>query len=322
MVDHKPLLPLYNNPKRPKQMRVDRHRMKLAGYRFHVSHVSGEKNPCDYGSRAGCPVKKEHTDQEKKDQAIEDDLDVYVNRVVEDQLPTAVTRKMMQRATRTDKELQKLMEDLRTGRCRNRLTRYTKVFPELTEEEGIIMRGEQIVIPRELQATVVHLAHEGHLGQDKTLGLLRETCWFPGMGDLVHKFVSTCRPCLAAVPRTRKEPLKPTMLPDGAWQQVHADYKGPIGKRCPRPARSRRGRSGWRRYTCTTRHRRRRRGGRRCSQRKRQHRGARGHPTHGHPAPRQLLAGRGGSRTKEEATAQARHGEREGLLGGEPAKGA
>ena len=49
VVDHKPLLPLYNNPKRPKQMRVDRHRMKLAGYRFHVSHVSGEKNPCDYG---------------------------------------------------------------------------------------------------------------------------------------------------------------------------------------------------------------------------------------------------------------------------------
>ena len=27
------------------------------------------------------------------------------------------------------------------------------------------------------------------------------------------------------------EPLKPTMLPDGAWQQVHADYKGPIGRK-------------------------------------------------------------------------------------------
>ena len=93
------------------------------------------------------------------------------------------------------------------------------------------MRGEQMVIPRKLQATVVHLAHKGHLGQDKTLGLLRETCWFPRMGDLVHKLVSTCRPCLAAVPGTLKEPLKPTLLPDGPWQQVHADYKGPIGKK-------------------------------------------------------------------------------------------
>ena len=50
VVYHKPLLPLYNNPRRPKQMRVDRHRMKLAGYSFSVSHISGEKNPCDYGS--------------------------------------------------------------------------------------------------------------------------------------------------------------------------------------------------------------------------------------------------------------------------------
>ena len=28
-----------------------------------------------------------------------------------------------------------------------------------------------MVIPRKLQAAVVHLAHKGHLGQDKTLGL-------------------------------------------------------------------------------------------------------------------------------------------------------
>ena len=60
-------------------MRVDRHRMKLAGYSFSVSHISGEKNPCDYGSRAGCPAQQELTAQQKKDQAVEDDLDVYVN---------------------------------------------------------------------------------------------------------------------------------------------------------------------------------------------------------------------------------------------------
>ena len=69
------------------------------------------------------------------------------------------------------------------------------------------------------------------LGHDKTLGLLRETCWFPGMANTVKKFVETCRPCLAAIPATQQEPLKPTMLPDHAWQHVHADFKGPIGKR-------------------------------------------------------------------------------------------
>ena len=66
VVDHKPLLPLYNTPKRPKQMRVDRHRMKLAAYDFQVVHMAGEKIPCDYGSRAGCPKKRSYTEEEKE----------------------------------------------------------------------------------------------------------------------------------------------------------------------------------------------------------------------------------------------------------------
>ena len=74
-VDHKPLIPLYNNPKRPKQMRVDRHRMKLAGYRFKVIHVAGSKIPCDYGSRRGCPeaieYSKEHSIEYSRECSIE-----------------------------------------------------------------------------------------------------------------------------------------------------------------------------------------------------------------------------------------------------------
>ena len=41
VVDHKPLIPFFNTTKRPKQMRVDRHRMKLASYRFKVLHMPG-----------------------------------------------------------------------------------------------------------------------------------------------------------------------------------------------------------------------------------------------------------------------------------------
>ena len=57
---------------------------------------------------------------------------------------------MMQLATEKDKELQLVLEDIEAGVCRKGLTRYTNVFPELTEVEGIVMRGDQIVIPREL----------------------------------------------------------------------------------------------------------------------------------------------------------------------------
>ena len=36
-------------------MRVDRHRIKLAGYNFKVIHVAGTHTPSDYGTRGGCP---------------------------------------------------------------------------------------------------------------------------------------------------------------------------------------------------------------------------------------------------------------------------
>ena len=94
-----------------------------------------------------------------------------------------------------------------------------------------MMRGEKLVLPKELQAAAIQLAHEGHLGQEKTLGLLRETTWFPGMSQRVKEYVSSCIPCLAATPATHREPLKPSMMPEGPWRKVHADFKGPIGKR-------------------------------------------------------------------------------------------
>ena len=37
-----------------------------------------------------------------------------------------------------------------------------------------------MVVPEELQAEVIQLAHKGHMGRDKTLNLLRQNVWFPG----------------------------------------------------------------------------------------------------------------------------------------------
>ena len=91
VVDHKPLIPLYNTPKRPKQMRIDRYRMKLAAYNFKVTHMAGDKIHCDYGSRRGCP-RKEFSKREEEELGVEDDTEIYVNRIVKELLPRAVTR--------------------------------------------------------------------------------------------------------------------------------------------------------------------------------------------------------------------------------------
>ena len=115
MVDHRPLLPLYNTPRRPNQMRVDRHRMKLAAYDFKVDHMSGSKSPCDYGSRKGCPKPREYTAEQKEQAGVEDDNEIYVNRLVDEQLPPAITKVMLRESTSKDTKHQMLMEDIQTG---------------------------------------------------------------------------------------------------------------------------------------------------------------------------------------------------------------
>ena len=48
------------------------------------------------------------------------------------------------------------------------------MFEELSVMKGVLVKGDKIVVPKELQATVIELSHETHgLGEMKTLQFLR-----------------------------------------------------------------------------------------------------------------------------------------------------
>ena len=51
LVDHRPLVPLYNDTGRPSLARVNRYISKLLEFNFRVLYEPGSANPCDYGSR-------------------------------------------------------------------------------------------------------------------------------------------------------------------------------------------------------------------------------------------------------------------------------
>lgn len=58
---------------------------------------------------------------------------------------------------------------------------YGKLWSEIKERDGILLKGQQIIVPKTLQAQAITLAHEGHMQADGTLRLLRESQWFTGM---------------------------------------------------------------------------------------------------------------------------------------------
>ena len=52
--------------------------------------------------------------------------------------------------------------------------------------------------------------------------------WFPGIDKAVENMVKSCHMCQSVCARPHCEPLKMSQLPNGPWQQVLCDFKGPL----------------------------------------------------------------------------------------------
>ena len=70
--DHKPLVSIFNNPKKNSPFRVERLRLKLQGFDFRVEHLPGSTNPSDYSSRH--PM----TTSRRDETCVSDELKAYV----------------------------------------------------------------------------------------------------------------------------------------------------------------------------------------------------------------------------------------------------
>ena len=90
------------------------------------------------------------------------------------------------------------------------------------------MRGPRIIIPSKLRKQTLNLAHEGHQGIVKTKARLREKVWWPGIDRDAELLVKSCKPCQLVGPLPKAEPIKPTPLPNGPWQDLCADLMGPF----------------------------------------------------------------------------------------------
>ena len=231
ITDHEPLVSIYKGDGKPKQLRVDRHRTKLLPFEYTVGYEPGKTSPCDYGSRH--PPNQIPIGDQAEEWEVENGIDIHVNRIVENNLPNAITMELLKAETLMDIVLQDLISRIgKYNRCHaDHLKAYKDVFSELWTTNGILMRGNQVVLPKSLQVNAVGIAHEGHQGTDKTLHLLRQTCWFPGMRKMVLEYVGTCLPCNAAQSHNPPVPLQPNLLPDRPWQKLHCDFKGPIGEK-------------------------------------------------------------------------------------------
>ena len=86
VTDHTPMIPLYNNSTRLRNLRVDRHWTKLLLYRYKVIYEAGDSSLCEYGSRYPpdhCP-----TNKRRKIDLFEHDTDIHINWIITESLST------------------------------------------------------------------------------------------------------------------------------------------------------------------------------------------------------------------------------------------
>ena len=203
--------------------------MKVQGFQYTMKYVPGPQNPCDYMSRHPRLI-TEYPPKEVDKMVMDQGEELCISHIIATDLPSAITIEMLQKSTAKDQELQKLIQCIKKGHITQdrEVHPYKQVFSELTYTNGVILRGERLVIPKEDQTQVVDLAHEGHQGETKTKQLLRSRVWFPNMDGMVRERIKTCIGCQASTPHTTRDPLKPTTLPDQPWQKLDIDFKGPL----------------------------------------------------------------------------------------------
>ena len=74
--------------------------------------------------------------------------------------------------------------------------------------------------------TALALAPEGHLGIVGTKQLQRVKVWWPGTYGATEKYVKSYHGCQLVARPDVPEPLRPTALPDGPWQDIAIDLSG------------------------------------------------------------------------------------------------
>ncbi|CAB3999343.1 PREDICTED: uncharacterized protein K02A2.6-like [Paramuricea clavata] len=154
----------------------------------------------------------------------------YINFITQNSVPKAMTLQEIINATNADAALTALHDAIKTNKWDSPIVKpFKAVKNELTfTTHGVILRGTRIVIPAALQQRAIDIAHETHLGIEKTKSLIREKIWFPQIDNQVKNTIAKCTTCQAVGQANPPEPLRMTEMPELPWRTVHIDFYGPL----------------------------------------------------------------------------------------------
>uniref|UniRef100_A0A8K9X092 Gypsy retrotransposon integrase-like protein 1 n=1 Tax=Oncorhynchus mykiss TaxID=8022 RepID=A0A8K9X092_ONCMY len=164
-----------------------------------------------------------------KDSSLSEGMDMQVHTVYSN-LPVSDTKlKEIQAETEKDSQLAHVSKVIQDGwpderrKCPQSVSEFWNHRDELSQINGIIFKGEKIIIPTSLREEILTKIHAGHTGMEKCKQRARDILFWPGMCKQIEDIVGKCAICLERRPSNTKEPMLPHCIPDRPWQVVATD---------------------------------------------------------------------------------------------------
>ena len=220
-VDHQPLKFIFASNSKL-NVRISRWQLKLQAYDFKVIYKKGELNIADFVSK-NCWDNAENDSDEKE-------ILNFVSFVCNSVVPKSMTLEEIKFESSKDKVLIAVKNALISDRWYDNplVKNFEKFRYELCDNDGIILKGNKIMLPYSLQRKALDIVHEGHLGIVKCKNLLRQKVYWSTLDRDVEDYVNKCISCQANVNIPKPERIRMSELPSCLWDEITIDFFGPL----------------------------------------------------------------------------------------------
>ena len=186
--DHQPLSSIFKQPLHRIPPRLQRFSLNLQRYDFIGEYIKGRENiVADTFSRT--PLKNNKSEINVKE------MNSYIH-MIKSSIPISVTKMdVIKQKTSQDEVLTCLRDKIQEGwpirknLVDQKLLSYFNFRNELSEVDGLIMRGNQIVIPLSMRLEIRNILHQGHLGIERTKNRARSAVFWPNMNAQLKEMV-------------------------------------------------------------------------------------------------------------------------------------
>lgn len=150
---------------------------------------------------------------------IKDDIALFQLSQIET-LP--ITARDLAKETQIDEELGPLLRRLRFGESLGGRE------AEYTVQDGCIMQGQRVIVPKKFRAKVLEELHQGHLGIVKMKAIARSYVVWKGIDHDIEEAAKNCSECIKFKSDPNKAKVHHWEYPSTPWERIHIDFAGPI----------------------------------------------------------------------------------------------